>query len=94
MGKKKAEIIDETPAKIVILGMEYCGTCEEQKELLEEELKSGKMKYIDLDSDEGKAWDKKYHPESTPHFLKLNEKTGKYKKVEKFERPDGTYFFK
>ena len=84
----------ENQAKIVILGMEYCGTCEEQKELLEKEIKSGEMKYIDLDTNEGKVWDKKYHPKTTPHFMKLNEKTGKYRKVEKYERPDGTYFFK
>jgi hypothetical protein len=98
MVKKKAEpksdVKSENQPKFIMIGMEYCDTCEEQKELLAKELKSGEIKYVDIDGPDGADWDKNYDIDSTPTFMKLNPKTGKYRKVAKFERPDGTYFFR
>lgn len=57
---------------IVIIGSEYCPACEDLKELMEEELESGKAKFFDINSTMGKVFVKWANIQYIPFIIILD----------------------
>lgn len=73
---------EERPATFIIIGSDNCPHCEALKTLLEEELKSGEVKYIDAFSDDGIKISDEFKIASIPFVICYNENEHKYEEAE------------
>ncbi len=79
--------------KIIILGESGCPSCAEVKESLAKELKSGKYRYVEIDTPESQVFEEQFTIEEIPFFIGRDPKTGKYIQMGLAEDEDGHHGF-
>jgi|GEM_PF-4694235 hypothetical protein len=75
--------------EFIAVGQEFCPNCIAFKELYQEEIDSGSMKYYDIESPEGKVIEGLFDIEDVPFILFHDVLKDEYKKCELKETDDG-----
>lgn len=68
--------------EIVMLVGNGCPACANQKKILKTEIKTGKIKLLDINTSEGARLVEKQKLKYIPQILRKDKKTNKYKKCE------------
>lgn len=75
--------------EFIILGQEFCPNCAAIRELYQEEIESGEIKYYDIESEEGKSFEGLMGIEEVPYVVFHDLDKDDYRKCELVEVGDG-----